>query len=85
MSHNDAISRKALVSKCQLNFDVLRNGWPANIAFLEDILDAPALDAVPVVRCGECKWVSTCKACGDYLGKNGFCSRGVREVKDDAD
>lgn len=82
MSHNDAISRKALVSKCQLNFDVLRNGWPANIAFLEDILDAPALDAVPVVRCKDCTWFNHgyCMSFNDDVMPNGFCSRGHVET-----
>ncbi len=42
----------------------------------------PALDAVPVVRCGECRWNSTCKAVGEYKGKNGYCSLGAREEQD---
>lgn len=49
-----------------------------------EVLGAPNIDAVPVVRCGECKWVDVCKVNGHYNGKNGFCSRGVREEKDNA-
>lgn len=44
MKNHDAISRSALISKCELRFDLIRNGWPANVAYLEDIIDAPALE-----------------------------------------
>lgn len=42
------------------------------------IEQAPTIDAVPVVRCGECEWNDVCKKALFYLGKNGFCSKGKR-------
>lgn len=44
------------------------------------VQDAASID---LVLCGECRWRETCKVCGEYKGKNGYCSRGKREVKDD--
>lgn len=41
--------------------------------------DAEALD---LVLCGECRWRDTCKAVGEYKGKNGYCSLGNREEQD---
>lgn len=52
--------------------------------------DAPAVDAVPVVRCGECKhWgvtryayetehVKCCEFGGYMMDENGYCSLGAR-------
>ena len=84
---NDLISRSELrkeLNKFRLSDDCMKHEWAIQAAddvakyTLEAIKNAIAIDAVPVVRCGECKWVETCKACGDYLGKKGFCSRGKR-------
>lgn len=48
----------------------------------DDIDDAPTIDAVPVVRCGECRKYQTqnCHA-GHEQGTADYCSHGIR--KDD--
>lgn len=56
--------------------------------FLEAILrvkDAPTIDAVPVVRCKDCKYYNTqALACfrpnfNGWIGMNGFCSYAERK------
>lgn len=48
----------------------------------ELLLFAPSIDAVPVVRCGECKWKSKCLHHnpdeGGIFGDADFCSYGER-------
>lgn len=54
---------------------------------IDDILNAPTIDAVPVVRCGECKYFHnrTCKirkgSWGEQLkvGYTDYCSDGERK------
>ena len=46
---------------------------------LHAIDNAPTIDAVPVVRCKDCKWWDEC----DELDENGYCHHGER--KDDED
>lgn len=60
--------------------------------FLEAILrvkEAPAVDAVPVVRCGKCKHYEPCEGGKDYccwhgsgVVENDFCSYGERRDSD---
>ena len=58
----------------------LRLGTPLDVVnFLDNQL---TIDAVPVVRCGNCAYVEACKSIGAYLGRNGFCSRGLKEGAD---
>lgn len=49
-----------------------------NMFRLKDVIDclehAPTVDAVPVVRCGDCKWWDDC----DELDANGYCHHGER-------
>lgn len=51
---------------------------------LRDIVDdAPTIDAVEVVRCGECKWFigvgHYCKYCREKIKRtDGYCSYGER-------
>ena len=58
----------------------------------EDVQNAPAVDAVEVVRCGDCKWADPCicvvceegktVVCGKFhmhANKDGFCSYGERK------
>ena len=72
MQNNDLISRKALgISRC--NPDVFNDraygeGWNACIALIEA---APAVDAVPVVRCKDCIYYNI-NYCGDGFG---WCER----------
>ena len=54
---NDLISRSALIERETYMFDEAL-GWTACV-LTEDIKDAPAVDAVPVVRCGKCKHTET--------------------------
>lgn len=48
--------------------------------------NAPTIDAVPVVRCKDCKWFIydddvdyVCAQIGKYMGFNDFCSHGERK------
>lgn len=57
-------------------------GWNGLIRLLEN---APTVDAVPVVRCRECKYTYTdgcgylaCVKSGLYPDENDYCSRGKR-------
>jgi len=86
---SDLISRSALMKDIgdTVVFSV-RNGPSAEIRGANKILDrikaAPAVDAVPVVRCGECVYRN-----GGFCRKNsmyykavkldGFCDRGRRK------
>ena len=94
---NDLISRSALgIGRC--NPEVLRtgsyaSGWNAAIALIEA---APAVDAVEVVRCRNCRqWDSDPDTYGDSIGPKGkcmksfetticddFCSYGERRIED---
>ena len=51
------------------------------------VLQAPTIDAVSVVRCGECKWEWTQKCPPHRMGlihdKNDYCSYGIRKGADD--
>lgn len=92
MEQNDAISRSDLFSKLMyvkteaekkrlkghLSEYERNNIVAVTDLFAELVEISPALDVAPVVRCGECKWVETCKVIGEYKGKSGFCSRGAR-------
>ena len=40
--------------------------------------DAPTVDAVPVVRCGQCNRFESCELGRLWLGADGFCSDGER-------
>lgn len=50
------------------------------------LYDASTIDAVPVVRCGECKWKSKCihhkPEEGGIFEDNDFCSYGERKDGD---
>ena len=39
------------------------------------------VDAIPLVRCRECRWGTMCVT-GQHLGLDGFCSKGEREVQE---
>ncbi len=51
------------------------------------IINAPTVDAVPVVRCKDCKWRlqdevgrNCCELIGCYVGETDYCSRGERRT-----
>ena len=57
-------------------------------ALIEAINDAPAIDAVEVVRCRDCKYWRDDHTCREHslvspMGANEFCSRGERGDSDD--
>lgn len=72
---DELISRKALLAEMR------RSGKAAYLV----VQDAPAVDAVEVVRCGECKhcdfgvYLTTiCTSRNNVVTKEGFCNRGER-------
>lgn len=44
---------------------------------------APTIDAVPVVRCGDCKWYDSafyaCSKCGVCVNRDFYCADGEKE------
>ncbi len=65
--------------------DLDSNGWlNAFGVALEDIENAPTVDAVSVVRCKECKWYSDMWGCTEHdevhlvTNPDDFCSIGER-------
>lgn len=61
---------------------------------IQSVDQAPAIDAVEVVRCQECKhwdnsttsndpFIGTCKLAKYYVGANGYCVYGVRREPDE--
>jgi len=73
---NDLISRSALLTE----YDKQHKGAPGRARKL--IVEAPAVDAVPVVRCKDCKWYrEESEACGfwpdeGYRDPEHFCGEG---------
>lgn len=78
-----------------IDADAMRQDWLENgenefvydtNAFLDSIDAQPTIDAVPVVRCKDCKWFIydddvdyVCAQIGKYMGFNDFCSYGERK------
>lgn len=62
-----------------------------HFVYCQDIDEAPTVDAVPVVRCKECKHMRRgnvgvfCKVWHGYngFGEDGFCSYGERRADND--
>ena len=91
--NNDLISRSALLER---RIYVCEDGYDgAYMVMQTDIEHAPAVDAVEVVRCKDCKhWMKDVPGCTDFVGRcelanymvgaNGYCVYGERRV-DDAD
>lgn len=77
----DPISRSALLAE----YDRVHVGEPGNARKL--IAEAPAVDAVEVVRCRDCKHgqrPTVCERLGTVVKPNDFCSYGRKMVKKDA-
>lgn len=74
MSKNDLISRDALLAA----YDAVHKGPPGVARKL--IAEAPAVDAVPVVRCKDCiYWHGTndgCSCLGFYPRPDWYCADG---------
>lgn len=50
---------------------------------VQDIIEKqPTVDAVPVVRCGDCKWYDSafyaCSKCGVCVNRDFYCADGER-------
>ena len=88
---NDAISRSAVRDQlrdyleqeiCGENRNVSDVGVGLEIA-LNTVKGAPALDAVPVVRCKDCRWhdsaFSACSKSGLCVTHDFYCAIGERE------
>lgn len=86
--NNDLISRSTILERETYMFDEAL-GWTACV-LTEDIKDAPAVDAVPVVRCGECIYndpethIPGLVYCNFYdctKDFDGFCDEGERKTE----
>lgn len=72
----------------QIAEDSRRNeGWYGDTwGFINTIKDAPTIDAVPVVRCGECKYLAPggiCETFADDMiepSASDYCSYGERRT-----
>lgn len=77
------IDREALLAKCHTQYD-----WN-DVVDVEDIKSAPVVDAVEIVRCGECEnWYRnnndeyakkySCQIRNSYTASTDYCSFGKR-------
>ena len=80
-----------------INVDILLNkAWDADNGFgwekvvsIKDVMDATTIDAVPVVRCEDCKWYDKhdkrCKVWNHGVLSIGYCYRGEEREDETAD
>lgn len=92
---DDTISRQAAIDRFQtLSYDDWNQGVSTSWAnayseCAEVIRDLPAVDTVPVVRCGECKHLMADGRCFAFADDNirpsvsDFCSYGERREEDE--
>lgn len=80
----DADALLEMLPVVENNFQISLIGAVAD--FVTMICNAPTVDAVPIVRCGECKWASNirrrtclCARSNKYMRVTDFCSYGERE------
>lgn len=69
---DDLISRSALLEKAIGVVVYDEGGWDCNVrAVPDDVIEkAPAVDAVEVVRCKDCKhWMKDVPGCTDFVGR----------------
>ena len=94
---NDAISRSEALESAELiswyhanqKGKMVPGASSSDEAYVEfnDVVslleNATAIDAVPVVRCGNCKWYdsafSVCSKCGVCVNYDFFCADGEKE------
>lgn len=90
---DDLISRSALIEEYEwLKSQVNASSVPEIEEHIKRINNAPAVDAVPVVRCAQCKRrydAAECPMCflidgeyHEYTNGNGHCDRGERRSGD---
>lgn len=76
------IDREAAIAMIREN-GVRGSGW-SDQEREDDVIDMiesiPAADVRPVVLCRGCKMQQHCKV-AQYLGKDGFCSNGEKDVR----
>ena len=94
--NNDLISRSALLEKLAIRADKNYMDEDIELTIREDmheVKDAPAVDAVEVVRCRDCKhWMKNVSGCTDFVGccalavymvgATGYCVYGERRSDD---
>lgn len=87
---NDAISKRALLedlgASCY-DLDALTGITGDERTLQEAILQFPAIDAVPVVRCKDCKWRDSefyiCRKYGMGVNFDFYCADGEVKAHDD--
>ena len=106
--NEDLISRSVLSEKLQAHHDFFVNAWGgfSNLPTkdkarvdeitncIAEVMNAPAVDAVEVVRCKDCIIrydLDECPMCFSFRGKyfeftqdDGFCHRGERRADDES-
>lgn len=90
---DDLLAGQYASTECSLqankdrHLDVYKRGW--NDALQAAYDNAPAVDAVEVIRCGECKefekkrhpvFAGYCKEFDSYMSDDDFCSYGERKT-----
>lgn len=74
----DAISRRELLKELER-----LEPWDDKYAAIDVVEGYPALDAVPVVRCGDCRWYDSafyaCSKCGVCVNRDFYCANGEKE------
>lgn len=83
----DAISRRAVLDRLEMlrrNYGLKAGYRDAMTDAIGEVHDAPAIDAVTVVRCKDCRrWgagypsetdkIKCCQIAGYMIGENGYC------------
>ena len=87
----DLISREAAIKEA---YNVVIDGSVFKVVQVETLYGLPTIDAVPVVRCKDCKhselWHSDRRRCflwcetGNSVWDDGYCSYGERREDDTA-
>ena len=55
--------------------------YESTVKAYEAIVNAPTIDAIPVVRCKDCFIYGECQL-ADFIGDDGYCSCGKRRDND---
>ena len=92
---DDLISRSALLERLAFKRmgSMQRNTYPGLESAIAQVKKAPAVDAVEVVRCKDCKrWLKDVPGCTDFVGRcefanymvgaTGYCVYGERRADD---
>lgn len=88
MPENDLISRSALLEESEYfscyNPDCEDTECEFSFVYTVDVRNAPAVDAVEVVRCRDCKHYMTifCTCDGCCISDDWFCADGERRAGD---